>query len=100
MTPVDALDTMYLMGMKAEADRTREYITANLKFDKDIYVQNFEITIRLLGGLLSAYQITGDKSCSRWRTMLVRGCCRFLILRQDCLTNTSISNREDARRDH
>ena len=61
MSPVDALDTMYLMGMKAEADRTREYIVANLKFDKDIYVQNFEITIRLLGGLLSSYQITGDK---------------------------------------
>ncbi|HTH37679.1 MAG TPA: glycoside hydrolase family 47 protein, partial [Pyrinomonadaceae bacterium] len=61
MTPVDALDTMYLMGMKAEADKTREYITASLKFDKDISVQNFEITIRLLGGLLSGYQITGDK---------------------------------------
>ena len=61
MSPVDALDTMYLMGMKAEADRTREYIIANLKFDKDIYVQNFEITIRLLGGLLSSYQITGNK---------------------------------------
>jgi len=61
MTPVDALDTMYLMGMKAEADRTRKYITDNLSFDKDISVQNFEITIRLLGGLLSAYQITGDK---------------------------------------
>ncbi len=61
MTPVDALDTMYLMGMKKEADRTRRYITKNLSFDKDISVQNFEITIRLLGGLLSAYQITGDK---------------------------------------
>ena len=61
MSPVDALDTMYLMGMKADADRTREYIVANLKFDKDIYVQNFEITIRLLGGLLSSYQMTSDK---------------------------------------
>lgn len=61
MTPVDALDTMYLMGLKAEADRTRKYITDTLKFDKDIFVQNFEITIRLLGGLLSAYQMTGDK---------------------------------------
>ena len=60
MSPVDGLDTMYIMGMKDEADRTREHIVANLKFDKDIYVQNFEITIRLLGGLLSAYQITGD----------------------------------------
>ncbi len=65
MTPVDALDTMYLMGMKKEADATRKYITKNLSFDKDIDVQNFEITIRLLGGLLSSYQITGDKKLLR-----------------------------------
>src|SRR5687768_8269264 len=51
MTPVDALDTMYIMGMTSEADATRKYITDTLKFDKDISVQNFEITIRLLGGL-------------------------------------------------
>lgn len=61
MTPVDSLDSLYLLGFKAEADKTRKYITENLSFDKDIYVQNFEITIRLLGGLLSAYQMTGDK---------------------------------------
>ena len=61
MTPVDALDSMYLLGFKKEADTTREYITKNLSFDKDISVQNFEITIRILGGLLSSYQITGDK---------------------------------------
>src|SRR6266702_7732131 len=61
MTPVDALDTMILMGFKDEANRTREYIVRNLAFDKDISVQNFEITIRLLGGLLSSYQLTGDK---------------------------------------
>lgn len=61
MTPVDALDTMILMGMKDEAERTKNYIIENLSFDKDISVQNFEITIRLLGGLLSAYQLTGDK---------------------------------------
>jgi len=61
MTPVDALDTMILMGLNDEATRTREYIVRNLSFDKDISVQNFEITIRLLGGLLSSYQLTGDK---------------------------------------
>jgi Glycosyl hydrolase family 47 len=61
MTPVDALDTMIIMGLDGEANVTREYIIANLSFDKDIYVQNFEITIRLLGGLLSSYQMTGDK---------------------------------------
>src|SRR5947207_15416889 len=44
MTPVDALDTMVLMGFKDEANDTREYIVKNLSFDKDIYVQNFEVT--------------------------------------------------------
>jgi mannosidase alpha-like ER degradation enhancer 2 len=61
MTPVDALDTMILMGLKGEAAETREMIVKNLSFDKDIYVKNFEITIRLLGGLLSAYELTGDR---------------------------------------
>ncbi|MBN8712684.1 MAG: glycoside hydrolase family 47 protein [Xanthomonadales bacterium] len=61
MTPVDALDTLVLMGLKDEADADRELIATTLDFDKDIYVKNFEITIRLLGGLLSGYQLTGDE---------------------------------------
>jgi glycosyl hydrolase family 47 len=61
MTPVDSLDTMIIMGLNTEAKTTREFIVENLSFDKDIYVQNFEVTIRLLGGLLSSYQLTGDK---------------------------------------
>ena len=61
MTAVDSLDSLYLLGFKKEADETREYIDKNLSFDRDISVQNFEITIRLLGGLLSSYQISGDK---------------------------------------
>jgi len=61
LTPVDALDTMILMGLNAEAATTREFIARNLTFDRDIYVKNFEITIRVLGGLLSSYQLSGDK---------------------------------------
>ena len=61
MTPVDGLDTMILMGLTEEANKTREFIATNLSFDQDIEVKNFEITIRLLGGLLSSYQLTGDK---------------------------------------
>ncbi len=60
MTPVDALDTLVLMGLKKEADEARELIATKLSFDHDMEVQNFEITIRLLGGLLSAYQMTED----------------------------------------
>jgi mannosidase alpha-like ER degradation enhancer 2 len=61
MSPVDALDTMILMGMNDEAASTREDIAKNLSFNQDIYVKNFEITIRMLGGLLSSYQLSGDK---------------------------------------
>ncbi|HEY2113627.1 MAG TPA: glycoside hydrolase family 47 protein [Candidatus Angelobacter sp.] len=61
MTPVDALDTMIMMGLTDEADKTREFIVKNLSFDQDIEVKNFEITIRLLGGLLSSYQLSGDE---------------------------------------
>ncbi|HEY3177138.1 MAG TPA: glycoside hydrolase family 47 protein [Candidatus Polarisedimenticolia bacterium] len=60
MTPVDALDTLILMGLAGEADRTKALIVERLSFDKDISVKCFEITIRLLGGLLSGYQMTGD----------------------------------------
>lgn len=60
MTPVDALDTLLLMGLKDEAEKAKTLIIDKLSFDKDIEVKNFEITIRLLGGLLSGYQMTGD----------------------------------------
>ena len=60
MTPVDALDTLLIMGLREEANRAQTLIVESLSFDKDISVQNFEVTIRLLGGLLSAYQMTGD----------------------------------------
>ncbi len=61
MTAVDSLDTMILMGLDEEATATTEFLARNLGFDHDIEVKNFEITIRILGGLLSAYQLTGDR---------------------------------------
>jgi glycosyl hydrolase family 47 len=61
MTPVDALDTLILMRFDAEGERARSLIVSDLSFDRDIYVKNFEITIRLLGGLLSSYQLTRDQ---------------------------------------
>jgi hypothetical protein len=60
MTPVDSLDTLLLLGLKDEAEKARTLIVEKLSFDKDINVKNFEVTIRLLGGLLSSYQMTGD----------------------------------------
>src|SRR5438105_4145184 len=61
ITPVDSLDTLILLGFDDEAARARKLIDETLSFDKDISVKNFEITIRVLGGLLSGYELTGDK---------------------------------------
>jgi mannosidase alpha-like ER degradation enhancer 2 len=60
MTPVDAFDTMLLMGLTDQAAEAKALILDSLSFDKDVSVQVFEVTIRLLGGLLSAYQMDGD----------------------------------------
>lgn len=65
MTPVDALDTLLLMGLDEEAAKAKALILEKLSFDKDINVKNFEVTIRILGGLLSAYQMTGDERLLR-----------------------------------
>jgi mannosidase alpha-like ER degradation enhancer 2 len=61
MTPIDALDTLEIMGLKPQADEARQLIDTKLNLDQDIYVKDFEITIRLLGALLSNYELTGDK---------------------------------------
>ena len=61
MTAVDTLSTLAVMKLDDELKTTVEYVAKNLSFDKDISVSNFEITIRILGALVSTYQSTGDK---------------------------------------
>jgi len=39
----------------------REWVAHNLSFTRDAYVSTFEITIRVLGGLLSAYHLSHDR---------------------------------------
>jgi mannosidase alpha-like ER degradation enhancer 2 len=61
ITPVDSLDALLLLGCKEEAEKAKALIVEKLSFDKDANVKVFEVTIRLLGGLLSGYQMTGDE---------------------------------------
>jgi len=51
---------MYIMGLKDEFKLAREFVARNLTFERDNDVQLFEIVIRALGGLLSAYHLSGD----------------------------------------
>lgn len=60
MTAIDGFDTMVLMGLTKESEEAKKLILDSLDFNRDITVQNFEITIRILGGLISAYQLEGD----------------------------------------
>lgn len=60
MTPVDAYDVMKIMGLKQEAAEAKKLIIDSLNFNVDMEVQNFEVSIRILGGLLSAYELDGD----------------------------------------
>eukprot|EP00039_Didymoeca_costata_P019723 m.338677 g.338677 ORF g.338677 m.338677 type:complete len:734 (-) comp18502_c0_seq1:111-2312(-) len=59
-TVVDALDTLYIMGMKEELAEAREWVATRLDFNVGASVSVFEVTIRFVGGLLSAYAMTGD----------------------------------------
>jgi len=70
MTPVDAYDTMLLMGLDDAAAEAKAMVLGDdgLSFDQDMDVQVFEVVIRLLGGLLSAYQMDGD---GRWLDLAV-----------------------------
>ena len=61
-TMVDSLDTLWIMGLKDEFYRARDWIRDNLDFNRvQGSVSVFETTIRSLGGLLSAYDLSSDK---------------------------------------
>ena len=61
LSMVEALDTLYLMGLDAELEEAVTWITRNLRFDIDDYIQVFETNIRMVGGLLSGWMATKDK---------------------------------------
>lgn len=57
---VEALDTLWIMGLDAEFQAGVDWVKQNLDFDVDGEVQVFETNIRLVGGLLSAHLACGD----------------------------------------
>ncbi|KAM7369297.1 hypothetical protein PAMP_013576 [Pampus punctatissimus] len=60
LTLIDSLDTMWIMGLKEEFAEAKDWIEKELTFNKNMDVNLFEATIRVLGGLLSTYHLTGD----------------------------------------
>ncbi|KAF8185316.1 glycoside hydrolase family 47 protein [Mycena galopus ATCC 62051] len=62
-TVVDAIDTMLLMGLHQEYSRASNWVRNSLSFardGRDRCFNTFETTIRVLGGLLSAFHLTSE----------------------------------------
>ncbi|EDQ89803.1 uncharacterized protein MONBRDRAFT_16647 [Monosiga brevicollis MX1] len=60
-TVIDALDTLLIMGLNEEYADGRAWVADNLHFDVSASVSVFEICIRFMGGLLTAYAMTNDE---------------------------------------
>lgn len=54
---VDALDTLMLMNLTDELTHARQWLS-NHTYDQDHDVNTFEVTIRMLGGLMSAHYLS------------------------------------------
>uniref|UniRef100_F1KXJ2 alpha-1,2-Mannosidase n=1 Tax=Ascaris suum TaxID=6253 RepID=F1KXJ2_ASCSU len=61
LTIVDSLDTMIIMGLDDEFEEARRWVSESLTFERSVFVNFFEMSIRMLGGLLSAFHLTNDR---------------------------------------
>ncbi|XP_066293894.1 endoplasmic reticulum mannosyl-oligosaccharide 1,2-alpha-mannosidase-like isoform X3 [Branchiostoma lanceolatum] len=60
LTIIDSLDTMWIMGLMEEFEEARRWVEKDLVLKKNVDVNLFETTIRVLGGLLSAFHLSND----------------------------------------
>lgn len=60
ISPIDAYSTLFLMDLTDETTLIENYIADSISFDKDLFVKTFEVNIRILGGLLTMFQSTGN----------------------------------------
>ena len=60
ISPIDAYPTLSLMGLQNETKMIEDYVVDSLNFDKNIDAKIFEVNIRILGGLLSMYELSGN----------------------------------------
>lgn len=58
ISPIDAYSTLFMMGFDDEASQVEQYVIDSLDFNLDINVKIFEVNIRILGGLLSMYELS------------------------------------------
>jgi len=57
---VDSLDTLMIMNLTSRLSDARKWISRKLTYDQDQDVNTFEMTIHMLGGLLSAHYLASQ----------------------------------------
>ena len=60
VTMVDTMDTLWLMGLRRDFEEAADWVAKHLSFSRAGTVSVFETVIRELGGLLSAFDLSGD----------------------------------------
>ncbi|XP_069827824.1 mannosyl-oligosaccharide 1,2-alpha-mannosidase IA-like isoform X1 [Dendropsophus ebraccatus] len=60
-TIVDALDTLFIMGLEEEFDDAGTWVENSLDLNVNGEASLFEVNIRYIGGLLSAYYLSGKE---------------------------------------
>ncbi|KAM4580458.1 mannosyl-oligosaccharide 1,2-alpha-mannosidase IA isoform 2-T2 [Odontesthes bonariensis] len=58
---IDSLDTLYIMGLIEEYNDAKEWVQNSLDLNSNGEASLFEVNIRYVGGLLSAYYLTGEE---------------------------------------
>lgn len=61
MTILDSVDTLEIMGLHKEFDKATEWVREKSDFDRDHSVSVFETNIRVVGGMLAAYDLTKNE---------------------------------------
>lgn len=58
MTLLDSVDTLKILGLEKEFEEATRWIQTNATFDLKIQAPVFEFNIRIVGGLLAAYDLS------------------------------------------
>lgn len=59
LTVIDSLDTLLITGLHNEYAEARDF-ALNVNFDHEMKISMFEANIRIVGGFLSAFALTGE----------------------------------------
>ncbi|KAJ9465808.1 Mannosyl-oligosaccharide 1 [Diplonema papillatum] len=61
LTILDSMSTLHIMGLTEEFDKARQWVREEMNTAIDVKASQFEFVIRVVGGLLSAYELSDEE---------------------------------------